>query len=322
MYKCQFSFIIPVYNVAPYLCECLDSIVKQDFKEWEAILIDDGSTDGSSSICDDYAEKDARFKVYHQLNSGVSVARNVGIENAHGEWIWFVDSDDYILPGALSKLKEVITENDCDTIFFGLLDEIEGVLQPSNYHCNDPLNQEKSEFLSQVSSYYNPTILFTKRYITENNLRFPQGLKMAEDMELQYKYLFFAQKPIQIAEQLYVCRHRDGSAMRNAESHRNNLQGTFTVCENLAKFIQEKELRAEYWMIIRIRQLLKSGLQSAERLSRKELNGTRSRLKAIISKYAKIGYSNIADSTIKLAMANLRLYFCCLKIYYKIKGIR
>ena len=90
------SIIIPVYNVDKYLTECLDSILSQTFIDYEVILVDDGSPDGSGTICDSYAKKDNRIHVIHQINSGVSVARNKGIDQACGEWITFVDSDDWL----------------------------------------------------------------------------------------------------------------------------------------------------------------------------------------------------------------------------------
>lgn len=88
------SIIIPVYNVEPYLKECLDSIVNQTYSLLEIILVDDGSTDQSGVICDEYAEKDDRIRVIHQHNQGLSMARNAGMEIMTGEWVMFVDSDD------------------------------------------------------------------------------------------------------------------------------------------------------------------------------------------------------------------------------------
>ena len=92
----KISIIVPVYKVEQYLRRCLDSIVAQTFTDWECILIDDGSPDNSGRICDEYAEKDKRFRVFHQENVGVSAARNKGLDEARGEWIGFVDSDDWI----------------------------------------------------------------------------------------------------------------------------------------------------------------------------------------------------------------------------------
>ena len=92
----KISVIIPVYNAEKYLYRCIDSVLVQTFTNWELLLIDDGSKDSSGVICDEYAAKDARVRVFHKENGGVSSARNLGLDNARGEWVAFVDSDDYI----------------------------------------------------------------------------------------------------------------------------------------------------------------------------------------------------------------------------------
>ena len=98
------SLVIPVYNVEKYLDKCMESVLAQTYDNYEVILVDDGSTDNSGKMCDEYAERDSRVTVYHQKNSGVSVARNVGIENAKGEFISFIDSDDWVDESYLEKL--------------------------------------------------------------------------------------------------------------------------------------------------------------------------------------------------------------------------
>ena len=95
------SVIVPVYNVAPYLEQCLDSIVNQTYRHLEIILVDDGSTDDSGAICDRYAEGDSRIQVVHQKNKGLSGARNSGLDIASGEYVIFIDSDDYIWGGTI-----------------------------------------------------------------------------------------------------------------------------------------------------------------------------------------------------------------------------
>lgn len=97
------SIIIPVYNVEKYLTECLDSILSQTYTDFEVILVDDGSPDNSGTICDEYAQKDMRIRVIHQKNAGVSAARNNGIEQARGEWITFIDSDDWVCSNYLQN---------------------------------------------------------------------------------------------------------------------------------------------------------------------------------------------------------------------------
>lgn len=102
------SVIVPVYNVEKLLQRCIDSILAQTFTDFELLLIDDGSKDKSGEICDEYAAKDSRIRVFHKQNGGVSTARNIGIDKAQGEWIYFVDSDDIVLPSALGTFCSLI----------------------------------------------------------------------------------------------------------------------------------------------------------------------------------------------------------------------
>ena len=115
------SIIIPVYNPGKYFSSCIDSITSQGFKDWEMILVDDGSTDGSGKACDEYAAKNKNISVIHQNNSGAAAARNTGINKAKGEYILFVDSDDLLTDGALDLIKDEITESGAEVIFFDLL---------------------------------------------------------------------------------------------------------------------------------------------------------------------------------------------------------
>ncbi len=114
MSQTKLSIIVPIYNVAPYLISCIDSILCQTFKDYELILVDDGSTDGSEKICDLYSQKDNRIRVIHQRNKGLSGARNTGIEMAIGKYIAFVDSDDYIHPLMYQTLISAIEKNESD----------------------------------------------------------------------------------------------------------------------------------------------------------------------------------------------------------------
>ena len=98
------SIIIPVYNAEKYLRQCLDSVLAQTYTNWECLLVDDGSKDSSGTICDEYASKDSRFKVFHKENGGVSSARNVGIDNMTGEFVSFIDADDLLYPSSLAEL--------------------------------------------------------------------------------------------------------------------------------------------------------------------------------------------------------------------------
>ena len=110
------SVIIPVYNVKPYLNKCLDSVLNQTYRNLEILVIDDGSSDGSEKICDEYALRDTRIRVFHQTNAGQSSARNKGLEYATGEWIAFLDSDDWIEPTMYEKLLEAALQTGTDIV--------------------------------------------------------------------------------------------------------------------------------------------------------------------------------------------------------------
>lgn len=115
----QVSIIIPVHNTPEeYLRECLHSVLRQDYTNWEAILIDDGSTSGAERICDEYAAKDARFCVIHQRQSGVSAARNAGMAAANGDWLIFLDSDDWWEDNLLSSAMKKLAEEPADLLVF------------------------------------------------------------------------------------------------------------------------------------------------------------------------------------------------------------
>ena len=139
----KFSIIIPVYNVAPYLRECLDSVLKQTFADWEAICVDDGSTDGSGAILDEYAVKDKRFNVIHQANAGVSAARNRALEEIKGEWVGFLDADDVYRMNALDVCRGAIEFSPkVDCVRFMMREFNDGT------HCNWPEAEGQIEYRS------------------------------------------------------------------------------------------------------------------------------------------------------------------------------
>lgn len=127
------SVVVPIYNVAQYLSQCVDSVLSQSYQELEIILVDDGSTDECPKICDDYQQKDSRIRVIHKRNGGLSEARNAGMKIVTGEWIYFVDSDDWLDNNAIQKLYQFAVENKCDVVQGGLF-----------YACHDYLLYRKA----------------------------------------------------------------------------------------------------------------------------------------------------------------------------------
>ena len=191
----QISIIIPVYNADRYLSRCLNSVLAQSFTDWECICVDDGSTDASGRILDAYAERDARFKVIHKENGGVSSARNVGLESAEGEWITFVDSDDELFPDSLQTLFEG-TSADVGMIMCGyeIYDECYNVTYSLSSRGAFVLsNDESLEEMYTPKHYRYQGYCFDKLFKRENvvnlALRFDEKIYFNEDRLFCVKYL-------------------------------------------------------------------------------------------------------------------------------------
>lgn len=175
-----FSIIIPVYNVAPYLRECLDSVLAQTFTDWEAICVDDGSTDGSGNIIDEYAVKDVRFKVIHQKNSGVSAARNAALKVAAGEWVTFLDADDRIESERLVTLFTVADGHDG----VDWIRETKYAAKEDKYMIENQCNLVvKDTFLAGWELLKQNALLWLNTYRQSciANIKFPVGVRYAED---------------------------------------------------------------------------------------------------------------------------------------------
>lgn len=191
----QISIIVPVHNVEDYLRQCLDSIIAQTFTDWECIIVDDGSKDNSGKICDEYAQKDNRFKVIHKENGGVSSARNLGIEKAEGKWLYFCDADDTLLPKALEILLDGEKEN-CQFVMAGYNKFLsDGSLKES--YSGDI--KRKISVDDAIKELYTPTnlsyqgYLWCKLFLTEivkdYNLRFDEKIYFNEDRLFIIQYL-------------------------------------------------------------------------------------------------------------------------------------
>lgn len=206
----KISIIIPVYNAEKYLRQCLDSVLAQTYSDFEVLLINDGSKDNSGKICDEYAAKDTRFTVFHKENGGVSSARNLGLENAQGEWVTFVDSDDYI---ADEFLEVFINYN--DQVDFKLMGvKKKNKKQETDHFCF--ANSEVfllAEFLSKYSLYQyfaGPWAKFFKaKIIRENKLRFDEALFWGEDALFNIQYLRSCTQIATIRKELYFYREVD-----------------------------------------------------------------------------------------------------------------
>jgi len=206
------SIIIPVYNSEKYLVKCLDSVTEQTFADFEVLLINDGSTDKSGIICDEYAAKDSRFKIFHKENGGVSSARNLGIEKATGDWICFVDSDDYLGKEFLFSFKINIQSN-CD-FYLQSADQIKKSKKSTFYKYSHSI-YSPSKFFNIFSLYPYLSMpwskLFRLKIIISNNLRFDSKLARCEDMIFNLQYLSYIDCVKTIQNTGYIYRKEDNS---------------------------------------------------------------------------------------------------------------
>ena len=213
------SIIVPVYNAEPFLRRCIESILAQVFTDFECILIDDGSFDNCPAICDEYAKKDSRVIVIHQKNSGVSAARNAGLDMAKGEWIGFVDSDDWCEPEMFQILYENAREYDADVSICG----VRNIKECTEKSVERPQNKllifnGNEAILKMLSTNYFEAFscnkLARKKFFARHNLRYNLAIKYMEDALLFYEIFKYAERVIysSVAYYNYFCNLKSVTA--------------------------------------------------------------------------------------------------------------
>ena len=218
------SVIIPVYNVELYLPNCIDSIIRQTYKDFELLLIDDGSTDTSGSICDDYAARDTRCKTIHQKNQGEASARNTGLDIAKGEYIAFIDADDYIHPQYLEILYKTICENKCEISVVDY-ENLQNMYYDTfgyigkDYKIRSLLQKDLMAALFSKTSFMTVWGKLYKREILQC-FRF-KSFYIAEDVEFNSRVYQTAQKVVVADVELYYWMNRPSSISRILFSQRN-----------------------------------------------------------------------------------------------------
>ncbi len=252
-----FSIIIPAYNAEAYLQRCLDSIFLQEFTDYEVIVIDDGSTDGTATLLESYPQ----VKVIHQENQGMATARNRGLDAAQGDYILFVDSDDELTPHALSNLAPQI--NGEDIIGFGSSIYNEETQTITHYplhttHCTlhtgwDYFNHHRLE-TTPVHFVCVWQRVYRRGFLEKNNLHFVDGLRRAEDDLFTTIAMFHAQSVKTIAAPLYIYHVRNGSITRTSDSKldadswsvQQNLADTFIPMQGIDKTVIYQVLASNY----------------------------------------------------------------------------
>ena len=214
----KYSFIIPVYNVEKYLEECVNSIISQSFKDFEIILVDDGSTDKSGFLCDEYSNKYDEIRVIHQKNAGLSGARNTGVHASIGSYIIFLDSDDYWSSNSGLKDIDNLISDEVDVLCFASYDSNEntGKMTEDRYYYPDILNHMGSEdclcymVSNDLLNLSAAKKVYKKSFFVNNNLYFKPGIK-SEDIEEGLRLVCCLPVYRFLNKKLYVYRHRQGS---------------------------------------------------------------------------------------------------------------
>ncbi len=232
------SVIVPVYNVEDYVLRCLDSLINQNYEQIEIILVDDGSTDESGKICDEFKKRDERIRVFHKKNGGLSSARNYGIKKAKGDIIAFVDSDDYVKDGFVLDLYKGMQAGNADIVICGYNNE-----KPKNETISGKeatirllTKQENIDIISWNK-------LYKKKLFTDNNVFFPEG-KKHEDTLTTYKLISNAKKVTYIDESLYIYVERKGSITASEKIEERLLMREKAAKEAVEYLGNDKDLKA------------------------------------------------------------------------------
>lgn len=217
------SVVIPVYNVEKYLSECLDSVINQTYKNLQIILVDDGSTDSSGKICDEYAEKDARITVVHQSNAGAGAAKNTGLDLVKGEYFSIIDSDDYIELDMYEKMVNSLEKYNADIVqcLFRNVYVNDSFDRKYKIKGNYPKVLTSKSFLKEYLYDWKYAIFWNKLFKSSllKEIRFPVGRKI-DDEFFTYKLVCNAKKVVNIDNILYNYRMRKTSVMNENNSDR------------------------------------------------------------------------------------------------------
>ena len=325
MHEDLVSVIVPVYNVENYLRECIDSIVAQTYRNIEVILIDDGSNDSSGEICDEYADKDNRVKVIHKENGGVSAARNTGLDVAKGEWISYVDSDDYIEDTMLETLICLAKENDVELAMCSFKDISE---------CENVTQENDIRIFSKDELIYNYVVRNTDYCITEgiwdriykralvDGLRFKND-RINEDILYTMEVFTRAHKAVYTSEKLYNYRAGREGNITGRRTTIDSIKDKIYCSKNSAKILRESgnEELADIFECIHFLEISELLIFNGEKNNDDILNYKRY-LRPIVKKV--LNYKNVSrkiKAKLLLVLINPSLLMISTIVYSKIKSM-
>lgn len=242
------SVIIPIYNLEDYLLDCLKSVSTQTYQNYEVILVDDGSTDNSAKIAEEFIQNidKERFRLIKKENGGVSSARNCGISEAKGTWITFIDGDDFVEPEYISYMVEGLQKHPADFCISGFKRCIDGKIVEGSAASSEIYHGSRSDVLQYMFVAFAVGKLFSLDIISTHNIRFDIETKVAEDRAFNFLYLCHVQDCLVLPNKNYIYRKRPGSAVYNATlpSKKRNLWAP--VKRFWSSFDDEDEIKSTF----------------------------------------------------------------------------
>lgn len=271
--KDRITIVLPAYNVEDYIDECIQSVLNQTYKNFELIIVDDGSSDHTLAKCKKFSE-DKRIKIISQSNQGVSKARNVGIKNASGKFIAFIDGDDVLGKNYLELLLNNIIMNSADMAICKYVTDIDDLEKQKMETKSKTISKSNLESLiikEKFQECYVWNKLFKKSIIKEKNIKFPEGITIWEDIYFIFSYLEQCNKITIINQPLYYYRSRENSAVNQNETITKKLDklNVLNLLKNLKiNKLEFKKQIAIHEIDIRLSFLIKNRIDNKEQLKR------------------------------------------------------
>lgn len=335
----KISIIIPIYNAQKYLKNCLDSILKQSYKNFELILVNDGSTDNSLEICQKYAQEDKRIKLINQKNSGVSFARNRGFKEASGEYILFVDADDWLELDMLEIMSLEISKKNCEIVKCGYFVEDKEINEEQylgNYYDKTIQIREDNFLIENIVNYnINPAMwmVLTKKELIKKH-KFVENFGYGEDLMYTLDLFLDSKSIVFIKNSLYHYRISDNSASRDTSKYERNINDLKLLHDEIKKILEKykvndikilrNSLKTYYYMVIWFKFLQLSTLLIDEKKFLKDIKKERENKYYCesIKKYGKFNELKLNRKIIML-MFDFKLYnliLFTLKLKHSLKG--
>ena len=251
------SIIIPVYNAERDLPRCLDSLLAQEFQDWEAIMVNDGSKDASADIMQAYSAKDARFVPIHQRNAGPGAARNAGLQAATGQYLQFVDADDHIPPGSTARLVEAMQGKDLAVGHFVI---VSGDFRRSRGLIKQRLEVNRRQFLDLVilwpGSYYYSALwnkLYSRAIVMQQNLRFCESIIWGEDCLFNMNYYRYVGSACYIPAEVYQYERKvSGLSWGSVFNLHKGIRIKYMIYAALKRLYVEANLYYRYWFRVQL----------------------------------------------------------------------